>query len=143
MCGIAGYLRLRPENSAPISADIAVEMLPAEDGLFELVGTGFNNASMPLIGYRCGDLVRPAPSKERCACGRWFPLIERIVGRVDDSIKLPDGRSLGRLDHLFKGVEGILEAQIRQDRLDALTIRVVPSGGFNGRTRETLQGNAG
>src|SRR6266853_372193 len=29
MCGIAGYLRLRPENSAPISADIAGEMLAA------------------------------------------------------------------------------------------------------------------
>ena len=119
-----------------------VEMLPAEDGLFELVGTGFNNLSMPLIRYRCGDLVRPAPANERCACGRLFPLIEQIIGRVDDSIKLPDGRSIGRLDHLFKGVEGILEAQIRQDRLDALTILVVPSGGFNGRTRETLQDNA-
>lgn len=119
-----------------------VEMLPAEDGLFELVGTGFNNASMPLIRYRCEDLVRPAPANERCSCGRSFPLIEQVVGRVDDSIKLPGGRSIGRLDHLFKGVEGILEAQIRQDRLDALTILVVPSGGFNGRTRETLENNA-
>lgn len=27
MCGIAGYLRLRPENSPPISADVAREML--------------------------------------------------------------------------------------------------------------------
>jgi phenylacetate-CoA ligase len=119
-----------------------VEMLPAEDGMFELVGTGFNNAAMPLIRYRCGDLVRPAPSYERCACGRSFPLIEEIVGRVDDSIRLPGGRSIGRLDHLFKGVEGILEAQIRQDRLDVLTILVVPSGTFNDRTRETLESNA-
>jgi len=80
-------------------------MLPADDGLFELVGTGFNNVSMPLIRYRCGDLVRPAPAEERCACGRSFPLIEEVVGRVDDSIKAP-GRALGRrLDHLFKGVE--------------------------------------
>jgi phenylacetate-CoA ligase len=119
-----------------------VEMLPADDGLFELVGTGFNNLSMPLIRYRCGDLVRPAPATERCACGRSFPLIEQVVGRIDDSIKLPDGRSVGRLDHLFKGVEGILEAQIRQDRLDAVTMLVVPSATFSDRTRETLQSNA-
>jgi phenylacetate-CoA ligase len=118
-----------------------VELLPAEDGLFELVGTGFNNLSMPLIRYRCGDLVRPAPSDERCACGRSFPLIEQIVGRADDSIRLPDGRSVGRLDHLFKGVEGILEAQIRQDRLDALTILVVPSRTFDSRTRVALEDN--
>ncbi len=39
-------------------------------------------------------------------------------------------------------MEGILEAQIRQDRLDALTMLVVPSATFNDRTRETLQSNA-
>ncbi len=119
-----------------------VELLPAEDGLFELVGTGFNNLSMPLIRYRCGDLVRPAPGSERCACGRSFPLIEQVVGRVDDPVKLADGRSIGRLDHVFKDVEGIVEAQIRQDRLSAVTILVVPSATFNQRTREALRGNA-
>ena len=86
--------------------------------------------------------MRPAPASERCACGWSFPLIEQLVGRIDDSIRLPDGRSVGRLDHLFKGVEGILEAQIRQDRLDAMTMLVVPSATFNDRTRETLQNNA-
>jgi len=118
-----------------------VEMLPADDGLFELVGTGFHNLSTPLIRYRCGDFVRPAPATGRCACGRSFPLIEEVIGRVDDSIKLVDGRSVGRLDHLFKGVEGILEAQIRQDRVDAITMLVVPSATFNDRTRETLENN--
>ena len=118
-----------------------VEMLPTGDGLFELIGTGFGNLSMPLIRYRCGDLVHPAPSAERCACGRSFPLIEEIVGRADDSIRLPDGRSVGRLDHLFKGVDGILEAQIRQDRLDAIAMLVVPSATFGNHTRETLRTN--
>jgi len=119
-----------------------VEMLPAGDGLCELVGTGFNNLAMPLIRYRCGDLVRPAPDGERCACGRSFPLVEQIVGRSDDPIRLSDGRSVGRLDHIFKGVDGILEAQIRQERLDAVTILLVPAATFNDRTRATLLGNA-
>ena len=118
-----------------------VEMLPAGDGLFELVGTGFNNRSMPLIRYRCGDLVRPAPVGESCACGRSFPLIDEVIGRADDPIKLPDGRSVGRLDHLFKGVEGILEAQIRQERPDRLSILLVPSTGFSDRTRTSLRAN--
>jgi phenylacetate-CoA ligase len=119
-----------------------VEMLPAGDGVFEVVGTGFNNAAMPLIRYRCGDLVRPAPAGERCSCGRSFPLIEEVIGRADDSIMLPDGRSIGRLDHLLKGVEGILEAQIRQERTDVMTILVVPSATFSDDTRKTLQKNA-
>jgi len=94
-----------------------------------------------LIRYRCGDYVVPAPVKESCACGRTFPLIEQIIGRVDDPIKLPDGRSIGRLDHIFKGVEGILEAQIRQDRADAVTLLIVPSPTFNDRNRDTLESN--
>jgi phenylacetate-CoA ligase len=118
-----------------------VEMLPAGDGLFELVGTGFNNMSMPLIRYRCADYVVPAPANERCACGRAFPLIEHIIGRADDSIKLPDGRSIGRLDHIFKGVDGILEAQIRQDVSNAVTLLVVPSPTFDSRIRDTLESN--
>lgn len=119
-----------------------VELLPAEGGLFELVGTGFNNLSMPLVRYRCGDYVRPAPAQERCACGRSFPLIDEVVGRADDPIRLPNGRSIGRLDHVFKGVEGILEAQIRQDRPDAVTLLIVPSATYGERTRETLLANA-
>jgi phenylacetate-CoA ligase len=119
-----------------------VELLPVEDGLFEVVGTGFNNLSMPLIRYRCGDRVRPAPAGARCPCGRAFPLIGQVIGRADDAIKLPDGRSIGRLDHLFKGVEGILEAQIRQDRLDAVTILMVPAPTYTDRTREVLRSNA-
>ena len=119
-----------------------VEMLPAGGGLFELVGTGFNNHSMPLVRYRCGDLVRPAPAGARCECGRSFPLIDEVVGRMDDAVRLADGRSIGRLDHIFKGVEGILEAQIRQDRLDAITILLVPAPGYGERTVDRLLGNA-
>src|SRR6185436_14537112 len=79
-----------------------VELEPAGEGLCELVGTAFHNLAMPLIRYRCGDLVRPAPAGERCTCGRSFPLIAEVIGRLDDCVKLPDGRSIGRLDHLFK-----------------------------------------
>jgi phenylacetate-CoA ligase len=119
-----------------------VEMLPAQEGLFELVGTGFGNMSMPLIRYRCGDLVRPAAPDRRCPCARSFPLIEQVVGRMDDAVKTRDGRSIGRLDHIFKGVDGILEAQVRQDRLDAVTILVVPAAGYGGCTVDQLVGNA-
>jgi phenylacetate-CoA ligase len=118
-----------------------VELKPAGDGLCELVGTGFHNFSMPLVRYRCGDLVRPAPAGEACPCRRSFPLIAEVIGRRDDSIRLADGRSVGRLDHLFKGVEGILEAQIRQDRLDAISILVVPLPGFSEKTRRVLRDN--
>jgi phenylacetate-CoA ligase len=118
-----------------------VELLPMSDGTYELVGTGFNNYAMPLIRYRTGDFVRPAPPHERCPCGRAFPLIEAIVGRDDDAVTLPDGRSIGRLDHVFKALSGIVEAQIRQERADGVTVLVVPAADYGEATRRSLLGN--
>jgi phenylacetate-CoA ligase len=117
-----------------------VELLPAGDGTFELVGTGFNNMAMPLIRYRTGDFVRPAPAGERCVCGRALPLIEAIDGRVNEAVKLADGRVVGRLTHVFQGLDGILEAQIVQDRPDALAILIVPCAGYSAATEERLVG---
>lgn len=123
-------------------ADYAhVELLPAGDGTFELAGTGFNNFAMPLIRYRTGDFVRPAPAGERCVCGRTFPLIEAIAGRDDDALRLPDGRTIGRLDHVFKGLSGIVEAQIRQERADAVAVLVVAAPGYGEATRRALLAN--
>ena len=118
-----------------------VELLPVGDGTCELVGTGFNNFAMPLIRYRTGDVVRPAPEGERCVCGRAFPLIEAIAGRDDDTVKLPDGRAIGRLDHVFKGVSGIVEAQIRQERADAIDVVLVPAAGYGEAARRALLQN--
>jgi len=118
-----------------------VELLPAGDGWHELVGTGLNNYAMPLIRYRSGDLVRPAPAGRICPCGRDFPLLERIAGRDDDAVRLPDGRVIGRLDHVFKGVGGIIEAQLRQERDGALTVLLVPGPDFGAPARRALLGN--
>lgn len=119
-----------------------VELLPEEDGLSEVAGTGFNNLVMPLVRYRTGDLVEPAPEGTRCPCGRNFRVVKRVLGRQDDLVKLPDGRMIGRLDHVFKGVEGILDAQIRQDEPDAIRILIVPGAGFGDRTVDTVRHNA-
>lgn len=119
-----------------------VELLPAEDGLHEIVGTGFNNFAMPLIRYRTGDYVRLEATDSQCECGRHFPLVASIQGRADDVVKLPDGRHVGRLDHIFKGVDGVLEAQIRQDRINQIEILVVPSVGYGPAVEARLLANA-
>lgn len=40
-------------------------------------------------------------------------------------MKLPDGRLIGRLDHIFKQMYNIKESQIIQEKLDELTIKIV------------------
>lgn len=119
-----------------------VELLPAGGGLHEIVGTGFNNFAMPLIRYRTGDFVRLEETANWCECGRHFPLVASINGRVDDVVKLPDGRHVGRLDHVFKGVDGILEAQIRQDQIDQIDIFIVPTTDYSDTVENQLLTNA-
>lgn len=122
-----------------------VEFIPTDfEGLMEPVATGFNNRAMPLVRYRCGDLVRLAPADATCRCGRHGPVVAEIIGRSDDYIKMPDGRRMAAClaGNMFRGVPGILEGQIQQERLDALTIRVVPSRDYTPASERVLLSNA-
>ena len=92
-----------------------------------LIATSLTNASMPLLRYDIGDTAACLPS------GRSGSLVTRLTeirGRVDDYITTPDGRRIGRIDHIFKGIRGILEAQVIQDESDHCTIKLVPSSTY-------------
>ena len=56
-------------------------------------------------------------------CSRYK--VERILGRVDDVIRTPDGRHVVMLDWIFAGLFGLIEAQVVQERLDLVRIRIV------------------
>ncbi len=118
-----------------------VELEDVGDGQFEIIGTGFNNLVMPLIRYRTGDFVELPSSDHKCDCGRNFPIIRRVMGRQDDCILLADGRRIGRMDHVFKGMSGIAEAQIIQDRIDLIRILIVPLKEFSAAEEQALIGN--
>lgn len=97
---------------------------PGEQG--EIVATGFINPVMPLIRYSMGDSA--VLGESGCACGRNFPVLERIEGRMDDVLITPDGRHVGRLDPIFKAVASLYETRIVQDRLDHVTVEAVIRG---------------
>lgn len=94
-----------------------------------MVVTGLNNLAMPLIRYRVGD--RATAKAGLCPCGCAFPLVARIEGRFEDYVHTPDGRIVGRLDHLFKDAQHVREAQIVQRQLDEVVLRVVRSAGYS------------
>jgi len=89
------------------------------------VGTGWGNKAFPLIRYDTGDSMILAKNQQ-CSCGRTGRVIERIIGRDEDVITSPRGRIIGRLDFVFKPIDTVKEAQIVQENISALTIRVVP-----------------
>ena len=61
---------------------------------------------------------------------------------MDDIIVTPDGRRIGRMDPVFKGLTGIHEAQIIQDKIDHVLFRIVPAHGYSNQTKMELISNA-
>ena len=86
--------------------------------------TGFSNDAFPLIRYDVGDVVTISPNQVS-KCGRGGLLIQDLLGRVEDYVFTPDGRFVGRLDHLFKDCVNVVEAQLYQENMDELVCRIV------------------
>jgi phenylacetate-CoA ligase len=104
----------------------------------EILATGFANRAMPFLRYRTGD-VATLWKRAGCPCGRSRPVVERIDGRVEDYVVTPDGRRIGRMDHVFKDALEVKEAQIVQPAIDRLVIRLVPRPGFDATARRALE----
>jgi len=88
-----------------------------------LVCTGFGNYVFPLIRYDIVDLVTLS-SKLECKCKRGGQIINKIEGRKEDYILTPDGRIVGRLDHLFKDALNVEAAQIIQNKIEEIILRL-------------------
>jgi phenylacetate-CoA ligase len=115
-----GCLEVVDSNNNPVQA--------GEIG--EFVCTGFTNDAMPLIRYKIGDMG--ILSGDKCPCGRNFPVIEKIVGRMDDILITPEGRYVGRLDPIFKGMSNtIKKTQIVQQAVDLVDVFIVRSDGYH------------
>jgi phenylacetate-CoA ligase len=101
---------------------------PGQSG--ELVGTGLNRLAQPMLRYRLGDIGALAEDGRRCACGSELPVLAEIEGRKDDLLVTADGRSIGRLDPVFKSISNTAEAQIVQESLRDFCIRIVPTASY-------------
>jgi phenylacetate-CoA ligase len=89
----------------------------------EITATGFTNQAMPLIRYRTGDMA--AWGDRPCNCGRHSSTVTQIEGRQDDLLVTVDGRLVGRLDPVFKGVDStIAAAQIVQEDYGRIVLRL-------------------
>ena len=102
----------------------AVEFVrdPAGDG-WRIVGSNFSNPATPLLRYDVGDIA--SVSEFPCLCGRPGRVVESVDGRLEDYVILANGTRVGRLDHVFKDMVTIREAQIAQHSPGEITLRIV------------------
>ena len=106
-----------------------------------IICTGLVNHDMPLIRYQVGDRGTLAAPNARCECGRALPILRAVEGRIDDVLITEDGRRIGRLDPIFKSDLPIHEAQIIQESLRRVRIKVVAAPGYIAAHGTTLAGN--
>lgn len=96
---------------------------PGESG--EIVVTCFETFAMPLIRYRIGDLATWAEGP--CDCGRAWPLLQQVNGRVMDAFGIPGG---GTIDGCyftmgFFGRDWVKKFQVVQETADLLRVYIV------------------
>jgi phenylacetate-coenzyme A ligase PaaK-like adenylate-forming protein len=87
--------------------------------------TGLHSYATPLIRYAVGDFARLA---DECACGHRGLTIDKLLGRLATTLKLPDGRrrpfqlSATRLKHVLNDWDDL---KVRQTALDTVTAELV------------------
>jgi phenylacetate-CoA ligase len=88
-----------------------------------VVVTALHNLATPLLRYELGDLASFGPP---CACGRGLPVLERVMGRVRNLVRTPDGRRHWPLGlGLIRAIAAITQAQYVQLADASIELRVV------------------
>jgi phenylacetate-CoA ligase len=95
-----------------------------------IVVTALENYVAPFINYEIGDAGVAGPP---CPCGRGFPTLTRIEGRLGEAICTPAGRIVSpvTLDGVFRfRGDHVREYQAERTAADAITVRIVPTARF-------------
>ena len=114
----------------------AVEFIPNSFGSFKIIGTNFTNLATPLLRYDTQDLAMPIEGD--CPCGRPGRLVKQIDGRLEDYVILKNGAKIGRLDHIFKDLIMVREAQIYQVYPGKIEMRIVKREGYSDKDEKKL-----
>jgi phenylacetate-CoA ligase len=125
--GVAGLECPSGALHVPVES-VVVERVPAGDGTHEVLLTDLHNLCQPMIRYRVGDRIDPAPAG--CDCGLTLPVIGRVQGRAGGMLTLPDGRRINANlpSYVFKhhGREGTVReyqfVQFPEGRIELLLV---------------------
>ena len=90
-----------------------------------IIVTLLTNYTMPLIRYKIAD--RGILSEKACSCGRGFPLLEQVKGRMRSVFRNKQGDLIdgGSFIRLFYFRENIKQFQVIQESLEQITINIV------------------
>ena len=108
-----GQLHVSPDFGVLELVDAAgVPVGPGSEG--RVLCTSLVSEAQPLIRYEVGDVG--VWSATKCACGQdQIPVLQEIMGRLEDVVVAPDGRELVRFHWVFMDLPHVLEGQVVQE----------------------------
>lgn len=112
-------------NTDGLVVEVVPDGLAAEGG--RIVVTDLWNRGMPLLRYDLGDRV--VPESRPCACGRSYPLLRTVTGRVADHLWTADGRRVSGIaitEHFAELFPDVQQVQVVQNRTGHVHVRLVP-----------------
>ena len=123
----AGLLEVLDDRMQPVPAGIAGTVYC----------TGFLNYDQPLIRYNIGDKIILAD--KQCSCGRHMPVVQEILGRVEDVIVGKDGRQMVRFHSVFNNLRNVKQAQVIQETTDTIHVKIVTEGKADTTEKEMIK----
>jgi phenylacetate-CoA ligase len=125
-CEMGNYHQISAQNYLELLDESGNPVPDGEPGF--VVVTRLDAHKMPLIRFYLGDIAIRPKNPQPCACGRNFPLLEKIVGRDTDLVKTPSGKIL--IVHFFTGIweyfQEIYQFRVIQHQLDRFEIEYIP-----------------
>jgi phenylacetate-CoA ligase len=117
-----------------VEVEVSEETEESETG--PLLITGLSHDATPMFRYRIGDVGTRA--KKPCPCGRAGESFFEVDGRIEDYVLTPDGRLVGRMDHVFKEQREVAEAQILQVDPSEVEVLIVPRDNYNDASERSV-----
>ncbi len=145
-CAAGNMHLLTPQTYIELLDKDGNEVKDGEIGF--VVATRLDAFSFPLIRFYLGDLAIKKSSNIKCACGRHFPMLEKVIGRDTDIVHTPSGKAL--IVHFFTGImehfEQIKQFKVVQRNKSEIEIEYIPDENFEldilDQISETMYGKA-
>ncbi len=101
---------------------------PVTGQVGDIVVTDLENRAMPLVRYKIGD--RGVMTNAACSCGRSFPMLREVVGRISETMKTEDGQEIHDMYFLWKlsRAPGLIRFRVTQDSLIHVRVEIEHDG---------------
>jgi phenylacetate-CoA ligase len=127
-------------NSDSLVVEVLPPAAPETGAAGPVVVTDLKNRGMPFIRYKVGDMAEEDPNP--CPCGRTYPVLKAVAGRIADYILTPDGyfvSGVSLTENFATKIPGVAQMQIIQEERTRLILRMVRASDFGEHSTDAIR----